>query len=554
MGWGVVLDVVVALGAALAAGLFAERVGLNSIVGYLLAGVLIGPTAFNLVQGRDEVAVISEIGVALLLFTIGLEFSWRQVRRLGGRLLWAAALSVVTTVVVVAGIALAFRLPMAAALSLGAVASLSSTAVVLRVLKERADLDAVYGKRATGILLVQDAMLVPLVLMVTFLAGTGGPLGQALGLAVVRTAVLVLVLVVFVSLLVPRLLDERLIARNRELPMLLAVATCVGAAWAAHELGVSPALGAFVAGALLADSKFADLMRADVMPLRTVFTTLFFVSIGLLADVRWIGASLHWIALATVAVLALKTLLTHLVLRLLVPGFVESLAAALAVSQIGEFSFVLAKVGHEGRVLSEPLFQGIVAVSLATLLVTPPLVGHAKPLARRIAVRLVPLRLLARRERDSEPVPRRHGHVLVVGYGEAGQAAARSLDEMGHDVVVVELNPTLYRRATECGYAAVLGDATSAELLAHARVQDSHGVVVTVPDLAVGRSVVAGSKSLAPHVPVAARARYHVHTEPLTLAGADSVADEEGDVGASLARTMHGLLPEAAVEAPSWKD
>jgi len=550
--WTLVLELVVALGAALTLGLVCERLRISSIVGYLVAGVVVGP-GLGLVRGREEVSLIAEIGVALLLFTIGLEFSVRQLRQLGGRVLGAAVLSILAIMAVGAAVAFAFRQPATAAVSIGAVLSLGSTAVVLRVLRDRSELDNIHGRRALGVLLVQDIFLVPLVLVVTFLGQTGGSIAQEVGVAFLNTGLLALVLTAFASLVVPRLLDEEAVARNRELPILLAVVTCIGATWAAHELGVSPALGAFVAGMLLAENKFADQMRADVMPLRTLFVTVFFVSIGLLADLQWMGANLGWLLLGTVGVILMKVVVTHLALRSFLPGIIDSLATAIALAQVGEFSFVLAQIAYANGVLSEGMFQAVVGVSLLTLLVTPFFAANAPKFARSVAKRLLPLRHLARREKESVEARNIHGHVLVIGFGEAGQAAALGVARRGQTPFVLDLDPRLVREAEEHGWRAQVGDARSNEMLLHVGAHRSHGVIVTVPDFSVARIIVRQVRLLCPEVPLLVRARYHIHRDELDVAGADVVADEEGLVGEQLAASLCALLPKPEEKKPASK-
>ncbi|MBX3097158.1 MAG: cation:proton antiporter [Fimbriimonadaceae bacterium] len=548
--WTLVLELVIALGAALALGILCERFRISSIVGYLLAGVIVGP-GLGLIAGSGEVSLIAEIGVALLLFTIGLEFSIRQLRLLGSRVLFAALLAISAVLLVGTAVALAFRVSTAGAVSIGAVLSLGSTAVVLRVLRDKAELDNIHGRRALGVLLVQDVMLVPLVLLVTFIGQNSGSIAKEVGVAFLNTGLLALGLTIFVSLVVPRLLDEEAVARNRELPILLAFITCIGATWAAHELNLSPALGAFVAGMLLAENKFADQMRADVMPLRTLFVTVFFVSIGLLADLDWIGANLLWVLVGTLAVILMKVIVTHLALRTFLPGIVDSLATAIALAQVGEFSFVLAQIAFNQGVLSQNLFQGIVAISILTLLVTPVMTRNAVKMARSIAKRLVPLRHLARREKETLTASNLHGHVLVIGYGEAGQAVAHAVMSRGQRPVVLDIDPRLVRLAEHSGYPAFLGDARSGEIISHVAASQAHGVIITVPDFNVARIIIRQVRLDCPHVMVLARARYHVHRDELDVAGADFVADEESLVGEQLASTLCTRLPKPEIKKPA---
>jgi CPA2 family monovalent cation:H+ antiporter-2 len=266
--WAILFDLLILLGAALLLGALCERLRQNAIVGYLLAGMLLGPNAFKVISGGVEVRALAELGVALLLFTIGLEFSWRRLRRMGAVVLGGGALQVIVTAAAVTGGAMLFGASPRTAVAIGSIVALSSTACVVRVLVARAELDSISGRHALGILLVQDLAVVPLVILVTVL-GRGDTSWQ-MAAALLRTVGLALLLVaaffVLFNYVVPRLFGTLTMQRNRELPVLLAVVVGLGSAWAAHRIGSSPAVGAFVAGLLLAETPFARQIRATSRP------------------------------------------------------------------------------------------------------------------------------------------------------------------------------------------------------------------------------------------------------------------------------------------------
>jgi CPA2 family monovalent cation:H+ antiporter-2 len=320
--WLFMLDMVIVLGGAAVLGILCERLRLGSVIGYLLAGVIIGPGVIGFVSTGDVIEVIAEVGVALLLFTIGLEFSWKQLVRFGGRAIVGGAIAVVSVILVSILVSLSFGADWRTGFVVGAAASLGSTAIVLRILRDKSDLDSVHGRFAVAILLTQDIAIIPLVLVVSFLSMRSENLAESLGQALVNTLAFVVGLVLFVSLAIPRLLNENVIARNREIPILIAFSTAVGATWAAHSLGLSPALGAFFAGLLLAEGRFADQMRADVLPLRTLFITVFFVSVGLLADVRWMAENALLVLGTTLTLVFGKTVVTYLSIRPFQPSIV----------------------------------------------------------------------------------------------------------------------------------------------------------------------------------------------------------------------------------------
>jgi CPA2 family monovalent cation:H+ antiporter-2 len=321
--------------------------------------------------------------------------------------------------------------------------------------------------------------------------------------------------------------------------------TAVGAAWASHELGLSPALGAFFAGLVLGESPFATAVRGDIAPLRTLFVTLFFSSIGMLADPAW--AVEHWALLATVvaAIVLGKAAITGAVVRLFRSTLGHAVAAGVCLAQVGEFSFVLAEVAREGELIDAHLFKLVISATVATLFLTPYLVAAAPRLAgaaNRISARgrKASLRLAAS---SADPVSGMTGHVIIVGFGPAGQRIAEALvDPYSPLTVVVELNPKSARVARTRGLNTYIGDATSLDVLERLRVGHARAVVVTVPDPAAARQVIAGVRSLSPETPVLARARYHIYRWDLTAAGAEVVIDEEDEVGRHLASAALRIL------------
>lgn len=549
--WLLLLDAVVLLAAALVLGALMEALRQSAVVGYLLAGTLVGPGVLGLVGSQSAVSLIAELGVALLLFSIGLEFSLSRLRGMGLSALGLGVGQVGATLGLTLGLARAFGLPLGTAAALGAVAALSSTAVVLRLLAERAELDSVHGRAAVGVLLAQDAAVVPLMLLVTALGPDAAPAAAASPGVLGRVALGVGALAGFVAferLVLPRLLVVPALSRHRELPILFAVVVALGAAWLAHTLGVSPSLGAFIAGVALGDSPVALQVRADVGSLKTLFATLFFGSVGLLGDPAWMAANAGSVVLAVVAVVAGKALVVWPLARLLGLRHRHAIATGLCLAQVGEFSFVLAGIargdGGEGALLGPDLFALLVSTTIGSLMLTPLLVRVAPDAGRRVEGWL--RRALPPREEGDEP---RTSHVVVVGFGPAGRAVAERAASAGRAVVVVDLSPRLVNEARALGHHAWLGDASAVEVLEHAHVESARAVVVTLPDHRAAVEVIRGVRARAPSVPLIARARYHLYAEALRQAGATDVIDEEHEVGRRLADAAQGLAEHSPTDA-----
>ena len=551
--WTSLLDVLILLSAAMLFGALCERLRQSAILGYLLAGTLLGPNALNLMPNHAAVATISELGVALLLFTIGLEFSWRRLRSIGPIALAGGSVQVLLTGGLSAGVGLALGLAGRPALAIGAMIALSSTACVLRLLVTRSEIDSVHGRNALGILLLQDIAVVPLVLLVTALGGDGSvaqigwDLGRAAGVAVLLVAGLFFVL----NYIVPLLLGAHAAVRNRDLPILLAIVTAVGAAWASHELGLSPALGAFIAGILLAESPFATQIRADVTSLRTLFVTLFFSSIGMLGDPTWVLANWAPVAGVVAAIVVGKTLVVSGVASAFRYTPAHSIATGVCLAQVGEFSFVLAEVARHGNVIDERLFALLVSATIGTLLLSPYLVAIAPRLAILVAHLTPPAPPTPHTatEHSSQSETPWSGHILIVGFGPAGRRIAEALLQRHKpQLVVVELNPKSADVARTYGLRTYIGDATRSELLEHLHIKSARAVAVTLPDPSASRRVIEQVRALSPGTPIVARARYHVYRWELMVAGAPVVIDEEEEVGLRMALAVRKMLRAAERE------
>ncbi len=540
-GWNLLIDLMAILAGAFLLGALMERFRQPAIIGYILAGVLLGPGAAGVVRSVEAVRDLAEIGVALLLFSIGLEFSVTQVVRLGRVGLIGGSLQVALVLGATFGVALAFGLSQGAALALGAVVALSSTVIVLKALKDGGDLDATYGKSATAILIFQDLAFVPLVILVSTLGQrpvvpTSGP---GVDLTLSQLGIGLIVVVVVAVAFVPRVLRSRALARNRELPILLAITLCLASSWIAHSIGLSAAIGAFVGGVLLAESPYAAQVRADVGPLKTLFATLFFASVGMLADPIWITGHAGVVLTLALGIVLGKTALAFGALRLVRVPTIASLAAGLSLAQVGELSFVLLQLAGAQGALDSGVVQATTSASVVTLLAAPLLIGVAPTWGRGLAKRIVPARKLAREEELArEAAERLNGHVVLVGFGEAGRSTAETLREFGFDVLVLDTDRRLVQTVRDYGCRALLGDATQLEILEHAHLDRARGIVVALSDHRTAALAVAQARRIAPKLPIVARARYHLFLDEVRKAGSDQTVDEETLVGRRLAEEM----------------
>ncbi|MDG2054369.1 MAG: cation:proton antiporter [Phycisphaerales bacterium] len=542
--WHVLGDVVLLLGAALLAGLVFERIGLSAIVGYLVAGIILGPSVTGLIDGHgSEISHTAELGVALLLFTIGLEVTVDRLRAFGWLTAMIGSFQVVGTLAVAGLIAWFIGVPAGGALAIGAVAALSSTATVARILESRSELDSAHGRTVFGVLLIQDIATVPLLLLISLL-GMGGSFGETAGsiaklfgngVALVAVAALLFVF------LMPRLLSMTVLTRSRESAILLAVVACFTATWLANYLGLSPALGAFIAGLLLAGSPFAHQIRADVAPLKAILLTLFFASVGMLINISQLGTptTIGLVIVCAIAIIFGKTVIMYIILRLLGRPDQVSWASGLCLAQIGEFSFVLGGAAVTSGLLNDEIGRQIIVVTFLTLLVAPVLVSHARPIGSRLTKGLAALGFAADVTPSTDRADHRWSdHVVVVGYGPAGRAVVHAVREAGRTPVVIEMNAVTVAAIQHDGIDAVVGVAQHREILEYVEIESAAALVVTVPDYRIATQVVAQARSMVPDLHILSRSRHAKYVQVLRSAGADDIADEEVEVGERLVERL----------------
>ncbi|MHC5023621.1 MAG: cation:proton antiporter [Planctomycetota bacterium] len=539
--WDSLLDVLVLLAAAFLLGAICERLRQSAILGYLAAGTLLGPNALNWISNQADVELLAELGVALLLFTIGLEFSWRRLRQLGSAALVGGTLQVVITMALAGLLAMLIGRPLSASIAIGAMIALSSTATVLRLLTARAEIDSMHGRSVLGVLLVQDLAVVPLVLLVSTM-GTGGTAAEiawSLGRALLLATALVAAFLIIFNTVVPLILGALTAQRNRELPVLLAIIVGLGSSLAAHKAGLSPALGAFAAGALLGSTTYATQIRSDVGSLRTLLMTLFFSSVGMFGSPGWIAANALPVLAVVLAIVIGKSAIVWGLLRMLGLAHRGALAAGLCLAQVGEFSFVLVSVARRSDIIGEYSFMLIVSATIGTLFLTPYLVSGAPRVASLTVTALRRLGIIRAPAAPRSEIEGPAGdHVVIVGFGPAGQVVGEMLLGQARHVLVLDLGRQPIAAARRLDFEVQLGDATHPDVLDHARIQTAAAVVVTIPQPDDARRVIQLVRAMAPDALILARARYHVYRYELEFAGAHAVIDEEQHVGERLAREL----------------
>lgn len=523
---GLLQELVLAYAVAVALLMIGARLRVPSIVALITAGVIAGPRGFGLVTSQANVDVMAEVGVALLLFTAGLEFSLAELRRLW-RTIVPSGLAQVGLTAGVAGalVGLAFGGSWTRITIIGLFVALSSTAVVLKELTRRNQLHSPYGRLTIGVLLLQDIVVIAVLASAPTLMASGDPVHAAAG-GNVGAALLNLALVGAGVLLIGRVLLPRLLrtaaSLSREAFSLSVVLASVGTAYLAAMLGLSMAAGAFLAGLILAEGEFSHQVHADVRPLRDLLASLFFISIGMLLEINSLLPILPLIAGLAVIIIAGKTALAAGAVALTGAPVRVALATGFALAQVGEFSFVLGRAALEGGVITPEWWQVLLGGSVMTMALTPLMVAKAPALAARLAKGRGSLPDSLDRQRGAL-----HDHVVILGYGIGGQLLARSLSELTVPHIILELNGATVRTARERGVNIHYADASAPETLEAAGVHRAAAVVVVISDPEASERAVRTVRSLAPAVPIITRTRYRMEAERLAHSGATLAVAEE---------------------------
>jgi CPA2 family monovalent cation:H+ antiporter-2 len=513
---GISGDIALILVAALLGGVVARWLRLPLILGYIAAGVLVGPNTFGPSVGDvHEIELLAEIGVALLLFTIGLHFSLAELAPVRRIALLGTPVQMALTIAFGYGVGrLLLDLGWVESVWLGALFSLSSTAVVLKTLGEQGVLGTLSARVMIGMLIVQDLAIVVLLTVLPVLENVKEGLPE-LGLAVLKAAAFIAAMLLLGSRILPLLLARLAAWGSRELFLVSVVAIGVGVGYATYLVGLSFAFGAFVAGMVLSQSDYSHQALAEVEPLRDVFAMIFFVSVGLLIDPSYLWANLGTIVLVVVLILVVKGLIFGGLTRIFGYGNIVPFAVGLGLFQVGEFSFLLAREGISADAISQETYSLVLAAAAVTMALTP------------LAARLAPVLYGRYRRRFPReplqtfnlPAGGLQDHAVVAGYGRVGSFVARLLDRLEKPFVVVEANPNRADEAKAAGFPTVYGDAAAVPVLEAAGIGGARLVVLTIPDALAARLAVERVRALAPEADLLVRAESAGQLEDLGRLG-----------------------------------
>ncbi len=512
---------------------------LPSLLGYMAAGVAIGPHATGLVPDTEQARYLAEFGVVFLMFSIGLEFSLAQLRAMRSLVFGLGGAQVLVTTGLVMAAALAAGLDWRGGLVLGGILAMSSTAIVSRLLAERYELQSRHGQQIVGVLLFQDLAVVPLLILIPALAKGDAALGATLGLALFK-ALVVLALILFFGQRLMRPWFALVAGRKTpELFMLNVFLVTLGLAYLTQLADLSLALGAFLAGVLISETEYRYQVEADIKPFRDVLLGLFFITMGMQLNLDLVTQYLGWVALATLALVAGKLLIVLPLARLFEGTTADAWRSGLSLAQAGEFGLVLLALAGGYGLLGGPLAQVVLAAMLLSMVAAPLIIQNSDALVRRVCASEWMSRAAELHEIAVKSFSR-SGHVIVCGYGRSGQTLARLLEQEHIPFIALDLDPLRVKQAAAAGESVVYGDASRLEVLMAAGLSRAKAVVVTYADVPSALKVLRVVQEARPGLPVVVRTLDDARMDELIRAGAQEVVPEvlEG----SLMLASHALM------------
>jgi len=499
-----------------------NKIKLPSIIGFLITGVIIGPFGLRLIDDTAGIQFMAEIGVAFLLFTIGIEIQFSRFLKNLSEIFLSGGLQILCTFIVGMLIGLAMQLSLNQSVFIGFILTHSSSALILKLLKDRSDEDSPQGKISIGVILSQDLMVVPMMLMIPFLAGGSGPDALLIVWKIIKSILIIVVILAAARYVIPFML-ERLVSMNmRDVLVITSVVVAMGIAWITESLGLSLAIGAFLAGMALSDTDFTHQIISDINPFRDVFLSVFFVSLGMILDLNFLRENTGYILLVSFCIILIKAAIVFGLVKLLRYPLRVCLLSGVMLAQIGEFSFVLASQGLHQNIISGFVYQGFIGASVLTFIATPLIVSLTYYLlAKKSIAEGIPAAEKSKQMQLSN-------HVIICGLGLNGTNLIKVLKNTGINYVIIDLNFKHIKEAKAKGEKNVIwGDASNVEILKFAGIDSARVLVIAISDRFLTKRCLDIAKSIKPDLHVIVRTKYVADIDELVKLGADNIIPEE---------------------------
>lgn len=511
-----------------------HRIRIPPIVAFLITGIVCGPYGFGLVNAVHEVEILAEIGIVLLLFSIGMELSINELIRLRKPVFIGGSAQVILTILAFWGISVAYGISSYEGIFAGFLVALSSTAIVLKLFQQKAQMDSPHGRMSLSILIYQDLVIVPMMLAIPFLAGTNSQAPSwDLLLTGLRTLAIIVTLFLVARKAVPWILRRIVRTRSRELFLITTLGICLSIAFLTSKMGLSLSLGAFLAGLIMSESEYSHSALEGIMPFKDVFTSLFFISVGMLLNTQFFLNHLLEVGSLIVVVLVVKALIIIVIVKLLGYPLRPAILSGLALCQIGEFSFVLAKAGLDQGLMTNEAYQVFLDASIMTMVVTPFLIAGSPAIAGFLSKLLHCKTPMAAENSDDclqgggANCVDLEDHLVIIGFGIGGKHLARAAKMAGIRYNILEMNPDTVRHYSQKNEPIYHGDATHEAVLNFLRIKQAKILAIVISDPTAMRSITATARRMAPNLHILVRTRFLNEVMPLKELGASDVIPEE---------------------------
>ena len=534
--------------------LICYRFNIPSIVGFLITGVITGPSGLKLVTNINEVKTLADIGIILLLFTIGVEFSFKNIKRIKKIFFFGGTLQILLTIFAIFFISYFYLSNIPQAIFTGFLISLSSTAIILKVLEQNSEIESPHGRISLGISIFQDLASVIMILFIPIIAGQNLNITRELILLLVKCSIIAVVMIALTKWVIPKLFFIVAKTKSNELFVLTIIVICFSIAWATSNAGLSIALGAFLAGLIFSETEYGYQALSTIIPFKDIFSSIFFISIGMLFDIKFFISSPINLILITLIIVIIKFIIAGIIPLLLGFPLRTMILTGFVLAQVGEFSFILANRGVDLGLLNKTTYQFFLGVSILSMTLTPFLIRIADKIYNLICKLKLPSVLLNYRDKDYElnedKIKYLNDHIIIVGYGINGQNVARAAKAARLNYIIIEINPETVQREKKKGEFIFYGDASQETVLLHANILKARVMVIGIPDILATRRIVEKAKKINPAIHIIARTRFFSETKILYELGANEVIPEEFETSVEIfTRVLNKyLIPKEKIE------
>lgn len=552
MELSILIDIVIIFAFSTAVNYLFTRIKIPTIIGYLLTGIAVGPSLLGILRSPHEIEFMAEIGIIILMFTIGLEFSLNHLIKIRKIVFFGGFAQLLFTAGITAFVSRMYDMSWEAAWFVGFLTALSSTALVLKILQERGELTSNYGRTVVGILVFQDIILIPLILLTPMLGGQTTNIGSDLLILGIKSIGIVALVYVGNRWIMPKVLHLIALTKNKELFLMSILLICLAVALLTAELGMSLAFGAFLGGLMISRSEYSQDAFGHVLPFKDTFTSFFFVSIGMLLDLNFVFDNMIVVLATVVLVIVIKSIVAGGTAFLLGHTFRGTIVIGLAMAQIGEFSFILAKVGQNYKILTDFYYQLFLAVTIVSMAATPFIIMIAKPAANLMLKLPIPQILIKGLFPLQEiDVPEMQNHIVLIGKDSRSLNLSRMANRMKLPYVSIVFDPASARARQMKGETVIYGDALNEPILRKAHTHTAEVVVISIGETITALGIIDKVRDLNKHAHIIVRSKNVSNIEDFYKMGANQVIPEEFETAIELfERVLKKLLiPKGEIES-----